>query len=457
MTNLSGTLNQSITGLRAAQYALSVVSQNIANANTPGYTKESANLEEVSGPSTGLYTGHGSLGGVRVASTGRNDDPVLDARLRTTQADSSMADTTASQLASVETLFPEPSSSGLGAQLNAVWNDWGNVSNNPGGSSSTAVRQTLLSDTATAAGTLNTMSSNLTQVASTTSQELAANVTTMNTDATDLAKLNGQIGIATATGANANSLLDQRDSLLSNLSSLAGAVATINANGSATVLVNGQTLVSSTTSNAVSVNSTNQISVGGTAVTLSTGSMAAQVSALNTTIPGFQSQLDSMAAALASTLNNAQANGFDQNGNAGTAMIGPSSGSGPVTAANISVILTNPAGIAAAATQTTGGNLDGSNALAVSNTGTSATSPDSMYATLVGAVGTASASAQQRKTNQDAVNSAVLQQQQSISGVNYDQEVSDMMTYQQAYNASAKVLTTIDSLLDTLINLVGNS
>jgi flagellar hook-associated protein 1 len=163
-----------------------------------------------------------------------------------------------------------------------------------------------------------------------------------------------------------------------------------------------------------------------------------------------------VANALATTVNTAQASGFDQNGTAGTAMIG-SNGSGPITAANISVILTNPAGIAAASTQTAGGNLDGSNALAVANTGASSTSPDAMYANLVGSVGTASASAQQAQSTQDAVVTAVRNQQQSISGVNYDQEVTDMMSYQQSYNASAKVLTTIDSLLDTLINLVGAS
>ena len=455
MTNLSGSLNQSVTGLRASQYALSVISQNIANADTPGYTRETTDLQDVSGTSIGLYAGNGSLAGVRVAATNRQDDPVLDARLRRVQSDGAMTDTAASQLQSVETLFPGPSSSGLGSQLSTVWNDWANLANNPGGSSSAAVRQTLLSDIGTVAGTLNTMSANLTQLQTSTSQELSANVASVNTYSGELATLNGQIGIATATGANANSLMDQRDQLLTKMSSLAGAVATINPNGSATVLLGGQTLVSSTTSSAVTVSSANQISVGGTAVTLSTGSMAAQVSALTTTFPGFQSQLDGVANALAATLNTAQTAGFDQSGTAGTAMIGTSDGSSTVTAANIKVILTNPSGIAAAATQTVGGNLDGSNALAVANTGASSTSPDALYANLVSAVGTTSAAAQQAKSTQDAVVTAVQSQQQSVSGVNYDQEVTDMMTYQQSYNASAKVLTTIDSLLSTLINLVG--
>jgi flagellar hook-associated protein 1 len=459
MTNFNGSIGTATSGLSAAQYALSVISQNISNADTPGYTREVANLQDVSGSSSGLYTGHGQLAGVKIASTDREVDPVLNARLRNVQADGAMADTASTQLQSVETLFPEPSTSGLGAQLSTVWSDWANVANNPSGSSATAVRQTLLSDVGTVTATLNTMSANLTDIQTSTTQQLTTNVASVNTAAGELATVNGQIAVATATGANANSLLDQRDQLLTTLSTLAGGVATINQNGSANVMVGGQALVSGatgTTSSAMAVSSTYQLSVGGTAISPTTGSMAAQVTALNTTFPGLQTQLNGVAAALASTLNTAQAAGYDQNGNAGTAMIGTSDGSSTITAANISLIMTNPASIAAAATQTAGGNTDGANALAVSNTGALATSPDAMYANLIGTIGSASAAAQQQQATQDSVVSAVQQQQQSISGVNYDQEVTDMMTYQQAYNASAKVLTTIDGLLDTLINLVGN-
>ena len=237
---------------------------------------------------------------------------------------------------------------------------------------------------------------------------------------------------------------------------MTGAQTTINANGSATVMIGGQSLVTGNTATTMSSAANYQLSVGGTAVTLSTGSMAAQVTALTTTIPGYQSQLDSVASAFAATLNGVQASGYDENGNAGQAMIGTSDGSGTVTAANIKVVLTSPAGIAAAATQTAGGNLDGSNALAAANSGTSATGADTLYTTLVGAVGTDAANATQQQTTQDAVVTAVQQQQQSISGVNYDQEVSDMMSYQQAYQASAKVFSTIDTLMQTLLNEVGN-
>ena len=114
-----------------------------------------------------------------------------------------------------------------------------------------------------------------------------------------------------------------------------------------------------------------------------------------------------MASSLAATLNSAQTSGYDQNGNAGTAMIGTSDGSGTVTAANIKVILTSPSGIAAATTQTAGGNLDGSNALAVANTGRPRPARTRCYATLVGAVGTDQRRRPAAQSTQDAVVTAV--------------------------------------------------
>ena len=93
--------------------------------------------------------------------------------------------------------------------------------------------------------------------------------------------------------------------------------------------------------------------------------------------------------------------------------------------------------------------------LAASELGAAAGSPDSLYTTLVGSVGSASALAQQQQTTQDSVTAGVDQLRQSASGVNMDEEVTNMMTFQHAYGAASRVLTTMDSMLDTLINHTG--
>ena len=441
-----GGIQQASTALNASQYGLSVVSQNIANASTPGYTRQVAQQESVDGVAGVpiISTGPGAPGGVRIARTDRMNDPVIDARARSEHARSATADTTASQLSAIEGVFPEPSDSGLSEQLNSFWNAFAQVANSPG---SAAPRSVLLSAAGTVAGTLNAMSTTLSGISTNTAQALNQDLTSANTAAGRLATINGQIAVASATGANANPLLDQRDQLLDQLSKLIGGVATINANGSADVTVGGQSIVSANTATPLSTDSLFQVSVGANAVTVGGGSAAAEVTALTTTIPGYQAQLDTVANALSSAVNTVQAAGFDLTGAVGQAMF---TGSG---AAGITVALTDPASVAASLTS--GGSLDGSNALAASELGAATGSPDSLYTTLVGSIGSGSALAQQQQATQDSVTAGVDQLRQSASGVNMDEEVSNMMIFQHAYGAASRVLTTMDSMLDTLINHTG--
>jgi flagellar hook-associated protein 1 len=446
LSSTFGGVQQAANSIGAARYGLDVVSQNIANANTPGYTRQASQQASVDGVSgvPSIYTRPAGLGGVTVVGTARLTDPVLDARARTEHSRGALADASAAQLSAIENVFPEPSDNGLSEQLNDFWKAWTPVANDPG---SDAPRTVLLQNAATVASTLNAMSTSLSDVAASTSQSLNQNVDAANSAAAQLAGLNSQIAIASATGADANSLLDQRDQLLGQLSTYIGAVAAINANGSVDVTVGGQSLVSGNTASVMTVDAGFQVSVGGTAVTLTGGAAAANVIGLTSTIPGYQAQLDAVANSLASAVNAAQAGGYDRAGNAGTPLF---SGTG---AANIAVAITDPKLVAASSTP--GGNLDGSNALSAAALGAGATGPDRLYTTLVGNIGSSSALAQQQQTTQSSVTAGVDTQRTSVSGVNYDEEVSNMLTYQRAFQASSRVLTTLDGMLDTLINHTG--
>jgi flagellar hook-associated protein 1 FlgK len=446
MGSTFGGIQQAGSALNAARYGLDIVSQNIANAGTAGYTRQAAQqgtVDAVAGVPS-IYTRPAGVGGVAITGTARLTDPVLDARLRSEQARSGATAATAAQFQQVEAVFPEPSDTGLGEQLSDFWNAWSSVANDPG---SDAPRAVLLQRASAVATTLNSMSTTLIDVAAATSQSLTQDTASATSAANQLATLNGQIAVGTATGSNVNSLLDQRDRLLSQLSSLVGGVATINPNGSADVMVAGQPLVTGNTAVAITVDASYQVSVGTTAVTLTGGSAAAETTALTTTYPGYQGQLDAVANALSSIANDAQAAGFDRSGTAGTPLF---TGTG---AAGISVAITDPALIAASATP--GGNLDGGNALATSKLGQSSTGPDALYTTLVAGVASASALAQQQKATQDAVTASVSALQTSVAGVSTDEEVSALLTYQHAYEAASRVLTTVDSVLDTLINHTG--
>jgi flagellar hook-associated protein 1 FlgK len=126
------------------------------------------------------------------------------------------------------------------------------------------------------------------------------------------------------------------------------------------------------------------------------------------------------------------------------------SGSG---AAGITVAMTSPWDVAASSAP--GGNLDGGNALAASRLGTNPGSADKLYTSLVGEIGQASKLAQQANTTQSSVTSAVDDLRTAASGVSTDEEISNLLTYQRAYQASSRVLTTMDDMLDQLINRTG--
>lgn len=449
MANWFAGFQQAASGMNAARYGISVVGQNIANANSDGYTRQVVTQESTGVQNiVGLYTrpSEDGIGGVAITGTIRQDDTLLDARVRDEHAKSGYSSTTADQLSQIEALFPAASTDGLAAQLNSFWSDWSTVGTSP---DNTAARQVLLEHAKTLTGTLNNLSSSLGDLNASMSNYLGQDVASANTAASQLAALNSQIGAATGTGIDVNALADQRDQLVDKLSKLTGAVAVIQNNGTATVSIGSTTLVSGATNSAITVDALGNVQVGGTGVTLTGGSAAARVTALQVTVPAYQSKLDGVANALSSAVNTVQAAGYDRNGNAGLPMF---SGSG---AAGISVAISD--GALVAASSTPGGNLDGSNAQAASRLGATTTGPDTAYASLVGALGAESAAAQNASSTQQSLAANLDAMKSSVSGVSYDEEMSNMLTYQRAFEASSRALTTLDSMLDTLINHTGRA
>lgn len=446
MSSFSG-LTNAVAALNAQRYGLDVTGQNIANANTPGYTRKRADLTEV-GPVPGVATLYATPGrasaGVNVSGTTRLNDPIVDARARAEHGRNGNLQTNSGILSSVENLFIEPSDTGLAEQLNGFWNAWGAVANNPG---DLAARNVVLQKAAALAGTMNEASAALTRSTAGVTRQLTDVTGQINAAASALAQLNGAIAVATATGSDPNSLADQRDQLLMSLSDLAGAQSTIQSDGSATVTVGSQTLVSSTASSTVSVTAVNQLLVGGVATGATGGSVQGLLDGLGTVLPGYAAQLDAVAAALAGNVNTAQQGGYDLAGNPGGALF---SGT---TAATISVAVTNPSLLAASGTP--GGNLDSSVALTLAGFGRAPGGADDRYQQLVGGLAADVKRGVQQATVQASVTSSVDALAQSSAGVSFDEEATAMLTYQRAYQASSRVLTTVDEMLDTLISHTG--
>lgn len=505
MSNIFSGIYRANDALTAARYGLEVTGQNIANANTPGYTRQASqqtSVETAVGVPT-LHSGTVDGGGVRAVGAQRLSDVVLNSRMRDEHARSAQVDTQATRIADIENIFKEPSDTGLAEQLHDFWNSWGDVADDPGAQ---VPREMLIQSGKATVTMLHSMDSALDSVATASKNALDATVESVNSSASELSELNRKIAIGDATNANVNALLDRRDVLLDQLSSAVGAKATLNANGTASVTVGGQTLVSTgdggtppftagslaatpgdSWTPADPVTLTISPAGGGADVDLvdsttnpatnllSDSTAKAELQALNTTIPDYRAKLDAVAQALATTVNTMQ--GGHTNGGAGDPI--PTTGAGydldgavgaamfaGTTAKDIDIVNTFTwRNVAASDTQSfedptatplvPTGNTNGERALDAADAGSLAWSPDAAYSSLIGELGRASASAQQQQTTQSVITSSVDTLQASTSGVSFDEEVSNMLTYQMAFQASSRVLTTLDSMLDTLINKTG--
>ncbi|MCW2539552.1 MAG: flagellar hook-associated protein FlgK [Frankiales bacterium] len=446
MSTFSGITNAS-AALAAQQYGLNVTGQNISNANTPGYVRQRAELAEaapVNGVSTIFSRNVGASTGVTVSDTTRVNDPVLDARARTEHGKNGYAAAMSNTMSDVQNFFDEPSDTGIAEQLNDLWSSFTAVSNNP---SDNSARSVVLQQAGKVTSSLNTAAGAIADLTTATKDQLTQTITDVNASAASVAKLNGAIAVGKVTGQDTNSLQDQRDALLLKMADDAGTTTSLQTDGTYTVTLGGQTLVSGSTVNVVALTSSNALTVGGNAAAAAGGNAQGLVDALTTVIPGYSSKLDAVAGALATSVNNASSNGFDLSGAAGGAFF---SGT---TAATISVAITDPSKIAASSTP--GGNLGGGTALILAGFGTLAGGADKTYAAFISSLGADVQRVAQQATTQNSVTTSVDAQAQSISGVSFDEEAANLMTYQRAYEASARVLTTVDSTLDTLINRTG--
>src|SRR2546423_12324094 len=248
-------LQTALRGLLAEQEAINTTGHNIANANTPGYSRQTADLTESDAltiPAFSNVTGGGvQLGtGVDIATISRVRNLFLDVQYRAQNSAVGDASTRASILDQVQTGLAEPSDHGLGSQLDAFWNSWSDVANAPG---SQAARQALINNASTLATTFNSFDQQLATIetqASTQYTALTGATGQVQSDASQIATLNQSISQSLAAGQNPNDLMDKRDALIDDLSSLAKVSVTDPGNGllqisfgdAASPLVNGTSM-----------------------------------------------------------------------------------------------------------------------------------------------------------------------------------------------------------------------
>ncbi|WP_346621859.1 flagellar hook-associated protein FlgK [Blastococcus montanus] len=456
-------LNTATTSLWAQRRALDVTGQNISNVNTDGYSRQRVDMRAIGGSAVPAFysTGSGIGGGVNADQVARIRDAFLEGRGHTEHANSAQltAETDAYQL--VEQAFREPGTTGLQNLMADMWRGWQDVANKP---EDPAARGQVLKRLETLVGGLHFSSAQLDGQWQQTRENLSVLVDDVNAAAETVARLNTAILRASQSGLPANDLTDQRDLLVMKLADQVGVSVRPRDGGVVDVLVGSVTLVSGGTASKLAVQGTIDptgaagdpprvvTADGGLTVTVG-GTAGGQLHTLNSILPTYRTELDAVASALATALNTAHADGYDLDGLQGGALIGSSGG--PVTASSITVSLTDPRKIAASSIGPGTPNLDRGNADKLAQLGNGVASPDAAYRKMIVELGVQSAVSQRNLGIQSVITGQVDAARESVAGVNLDEEMTNMLSFQHAYSAASRLVTAIDEMLDVLINRTG--
>ncbi|MGE7121248.1 flagellar hook-associated protein FlgK [Peribacillus sp. NPDC046944] len=501
-------------GLSTSQGALYTTGNNVSNANTVGYSRQRVNLEQTSGfPTVGMNSPRvaGQIGtGVAAETVQRIRDSFLDAQYRTQSNKIGYYGAMSESLSKMEGIMNEPTDSGLAATMEKFWNSIQGLTAN---AENSGAREVVASTGVMVADTLNYYYNSLTSVKTDIGNQINVKANEINTIIDSIDQLNQQISKVEPHGYIPNDLYDKRDVLVDNLSQLVS----INvknvipsdygkASDVATGLYNIELMNEDGSAyvppiNLVSVNKTGMLGTAKVAVSYDdtsgaidgvkfgsktitdfnfSGELAGLIESFGykksdgTTggsYPDMLQKLDNMTKAFVNEFNAIHQEGFALGANAKSGLNFfeiSVNGSAAQSIKMNSDILKDSSLIAAG--KTSGASGDNENAKLLADLKKKAFSDystkdlnskdltgsfDTYYSGIIGNLGVDSQSAQKNLSNSSVLAASVDQNRASVSSVSLDEEMTDMIKFQQAYNASARMVTMVDEMLDKIINGMG--
>ncbi len=455
MAGLNDIMNSARSALIAQQLALEVTSNNVANANTQGYSRQRVDFEE----SPATPTNYGLLGsGVTADNIGSARDSMIDQQLWGASDSNGMATTQQTILSQVEAAVNEPSDSGLSSAMNSFFSAFQSLSAQP---EQSAARNNVVQQGQLLAQSFHSIQASMAQTQNNIVSDIQTQLANINQLTSDISDLDVKIANASAQGVEASSLVDQRDLKIDTLSGLVKVNVSNEAGGSVMVSVGGTVVASKAGAVALSSSVTgNQIQIfanGSTQPTqITSGELGGDLQCYNSTIPGYLSSLNAAANALITQVNTLHAAGYGI-GTPPTTGVNLFTGSSASDIAINPDVVNDPNKIAASSDGSTG---DNQVALAMANlqnqpvmNGGTETIPQ-YYTALVSSIGSAIDAAQNTSSNQQLVVNQLQSQRSSVSGVSIDEEMTNLTQFQQAYQAASEVVNVVDELMQTLITMV---
>jgi len=466
MIGLSGTLDMAARSLAVQQEEMTISGQNVANVNNTSYADEQLVVSD----STPLDTSIGDEGtGVQATGISDSRNPLLDSQI---QAEGSVTGSLTAQqtnLQNAESYLDEQISStsssstpesttGLAADLSNLFASFQSLSTDPSDLSS---RQTAVQSAQEVTAQFNQVSSQLSTVQADLNTSVQNDVASSNQDLSTIASLNQQIFAAQVSGGSADQLVDQREQTLESLAGLANLSTTAESNGTVDVSIGGVTMVSGekVTDNLQTYDSGSgqlliQAKNAGTPITLTGGSIEGEMTARDGALASLQSGLNNLASQLMAQVNTIYSAGYDLNGNTGQDLFTGSDASNIGVSSNVA---SDPSQFQAAGAPGAAG--DNTVALSLAQLGNQNIAGlnnqtfSQNYAQNVSDLGNSISVVNEKLNNSQSVTEMLTNERASTSGVSLDGEMTNLIQYQKAYEASAEMITTLNEMMQTVVDM----
>ncbi len=455
MPGLFGILEIGKRTLISQQIAQSVIGNNIANVNTEGYSRQKVALKQIGS----IDTPWGTIGmGVQINSIERSRDALLDRLYREAQGTSSEWQTRAQFMSEIDVIFTEVDGAGIGTQLDQFFNAWHELANSPEDQRPRiALRERGIALTETFHRIANKLKEQKQQI----NTRIQAISDKINEILKKIADLNSRIPSGNDTPGRANELLDQRDKLLDELAQYVDVQTFERQDQGVAVYIGSTSLVegsyyrkmSTTTEVLNDLPITKIIGPDGEELSPSRGELKGLMELRDEIIPTYEDRLNELARTVVEQVNNYHKVGYTLDGETGYQFFD----NRHITASNISLdaeILKDPGKIVAAATDAAGDNTQAQRIAALKDMPLiDGSSLREFYATLVTRIGIDGQTANDFSKNHEIVAMQATLQREQVMGVSLDEEMVDMIKYQQSYLAATRMITTVDQMIEAVLNM----
>ncbi len=456
MAGLNNIFEIGKSALAASQSALNTTGQNIANANTEGYSRKVTNFEaSVNYLGGGLQIGSG----VTVNEVTRVRNRFIDSQLSLQRQTLSYWSTMESKHLLIEQIYEEPGETGLSSIMNSFFESWSELANAPENSS---LRENVIYQGDALVKKFNSLNERLTDMENELTDEISDEIEKFNDYAQQITEINSKLLYVDKRSGSYSSLLDNRDVLLEKMNEIADITIQENDDGQVNLSLNGKVFLQKT--HFIQLDSSKidgdmaemNWSDGTTSATAQGGKLGALIDLRENIIPENIEKLDNLASAIVDTINTQHKAGYGYDGSTGVVFFDVNSVDANTIALNSSLYTNNQL----LATSSDGEAGSGGNALLMSQLQDSKVLADNTatftdyYSEIVATEGNRREEAITLYEGQEIFTDNLYSYQQSITGVSLDEEMTDLLKYQRSYQAASKLITLADEISETLINMV---